>query len=667
MMVELFDYQRKALQEVNASLDEHRRVVLQMPTGSGKTVTAAEFVRREAQKHVVWFICHRREIIRQASRAFSELGIRHGIIAPDAEKMRLGFAFDPTARVKIASIQTLANRVDEFDPPAVVVWDECHHIAADSWARLLARFPEAKHVGLTATPERLDGKGLVTWFPEMVLGPSIRQLIDKGRLAPYRMFAPTEPDMRSARIKLGDYLQADTERIMSAPVIIGDAVEHYKRAIPASRALVFATSVAASLAVVEQFGAEGIAAQHVDGTTPDEVRDEAISNLVAGKIKILSSYGVFTEGVDVPEVDAVILLRPTKSLQLYLQMIGRGLRYVPGKVLTIMDHAGLYHEHGLPDADWQWSLEGGARNRRVEAFRAGAERLRKCPNCKHVHVPAATCAQCGFDYPTGRYAEQFDGILIEVGAIPPGCETFSAFARHAGISRTGLRRLIAKGLPVVDGRYVATADGEGWLASNYSARKYQAVPEPIIGHISLAEFGRRFSISGTAVRGLAKRGLPLDRDGMVIIDDAARWLKENWNSIKRAPVDADRAEVLNKTDFARLAGISKTLLYRSISAGMPTTSNGWIRVQDGLDWLKVENRKYLPPRVRNPAEFETRTNFAKRIGVSQPMPAYWAKRGLPCAPNGWVHIQRGLEWVRDNTELVVPVEAWPPIHQEAAE
>jgi superfamily II DNA or RNA helicase len=639
-IVSLYDYQKGVLRNLRASLEESGSVVLQMPTGSGKTVTAAEFIRQESAKGPVWFVCHRREIIRQVSRAFTSIGIRHDVIAPNPGKMDLGFGYDPTARVKIASVQTLSRRLDQYEAPRLVVWDECHHVAAGTWARMREQLSGARHVGLTATPERLDGKGLADWFSGLICGPSIKELVSTGRLSKIRMFAPSQPDLTSARVSMGDYRKDDADALMNTPVLIGSAVEEYKRHANGTRAIVFATSVEASRNIAERFNEEGIRALHVDATTPLDERDAAIAGLSSGELKVLTNVEVFTEGVDVPRVETVILFRPTRSLTLYLQMVGRGMRVAEGKdTLTVLDHAGLVYEHGFPDAEWEWSLDGKAKQKRIGAPREAGERIRKCPSCSHVHEPASECPNCGHEYVAREIAE-CEGELRELGNGPPlGCETQTAFSVRIGLSQASVSKYVSSGMPNVNGFPIVTMAME-WV----NQRK---TPE---GCETVYEWARRTGVSTSAAYRNMQRGSLPSRDGYVISAEADEWAKSGglgvYYSAIRPPSD-----VVNPTDyepassFAKRMGVRHGTVYAWLRRGLPSSENRWVHIEAGTNWVRENASTQVEP-VWAEGEWVTRAEALKRIGYKGAPPAFIDMNKVASLENGrilWSDFRREFE------------------------
>jgi DNA repair protein RadD len=409
MAFELRPYQSEIIDQARDLIRAgHTSILLQAPTGAGKTALCAHMLGTAAARdQQSWFVVHRRELIRQSARTFRAVGIPHGIVAA-------GFVGDALRPVQICSVQTLAQRHTRMRRPRLIVWDECHHVAAASWAKIHAAYPDAIHIGLSATPERLDGTGLHQWFRQIVIGPTVGWLIEQGFLARYRLFAPSRPDLGAVHTRMGDFVRSEASAAMDKPSITGDAVAHYRKLAGGKRAVVFCSSVEHSQHVVAQFRAAGFAAEHVDGETDPRERDAALRRFESGEISILSNVELFGEGVDIPGIECAILLRPTQSLSLYLQQVGRALRPAPGKSEAILlDHAGNALRHGLPDDDRTWSLEG--------AKRSGRSRdpddvpVKQCPKCfAVVRAQTQRCA-CGHLWiPQGRIVDEKPGELAEV-------------------------------------------------------------------------------------------------------------------------------------------------------------------------------------------------------------------------------------------------------------
>lgn len=413
MSIALRDYQARAVEAVRDAFRSGARApLLVAPTGAGKTVMFSYVASEAASRGKrVLILVHRRELIRQASRKLTETDVSHGIIAPGHTATR--------DLVQVASVQTLARRLGDprYSAPDLIVVDEAHHAIAGQWATVAAAYPAARLLGVTATPQRLDGLGLGVeaggCFDALVMGPTMAELIELGFLTPCRVFAPAEaPDLSGVRIKGGDYDARALEGAMGAPKIVGNAVEHYARHAAGQPAICFSPSVAHAEATAEAFRAAGWRAVAASGETPAAERDAAIAGLGTGAVQVLCSCDLISEGLDVPAVGAVILLRPTKSLGLYLQQVGRGLRPAPGKThLTVLDHAGNTLTHGMPEAAREWTLAGKKRRAKDEQ----PPPARQCPTCFAVHAPAPACPECRHVYEVAkREIEHVDGALQEV-------------------------------------------------------------------------------------------------------------------------------------------------------------------------------------------------------------------------------------------------------------
>lgn len=410
-MITLRPYQAKMIDEARqAYRDGERAVLFQLPTGGGKTITASTVVHGAAQKgNVTWWLTHRRELASQASQTFHNLNIPHGTV-------QSGYVSNRYAAVQVASIQTIVRRLDELPEPNLIVFDEAHHMGAASWEAIFDRFPSAKVLGLTATPWRLDGAGLGRWFGHMVSGPTVAELIANGSLSPYRLFAPATPDLSGIGTAAGDYQRGALAKAMDKPQIVGDAIGHYLKLCRGKRAVAFAAGVENSKNIAAQFCAAGVPAEHVDGSMSAEERDAAVERFRAGSTLVLCNADLFGEGFDVPAIEAAILLRPTKSLSLHLQQVGRALRPCEGKSeAIILDHAGNSIIHGLPDDEREWSLEDREKRKRSEKSDVP---VRQCEECFYVYRPAPKCPQCGHQPPVqAREIEVVEGTLAEVKRI----------------------------------------------------------------------------------------------------------------------------------------------------------------------------------------------------------------------------------------------------------
>lgn len=319
-----------------------------------------------------------------------------------------GHGYEPLP-VQVASIQTLHGRAIrtakiEVEPPDLIVVDECHHAPARTYQEILKAYPNAKVLGLTATPERGDGRGLGSIFEKMVECPQVQPLIDLGFLVPTRHYAPATPDLAGVATRLGDYVSGQLERRMDQPKLVGDIVTQWHRLGENRRTVVFASGVQHSIHIRDEFVESGVKAAHIDGSTPKDERDEILRQLGTGEITVVSNCMVLTEGWDMPDVGCAVLARPTKKLGLYRQMIGRVLRPAPDlQDAIIIDHSGAVFRHGFAEDNVGWSLSHDklaenvthASRKEVREF-GDRSRLVECTQCGALRVGGEACRHCGF-------------------------------------------------------------------------------------------------------------------------------------------------------------------------------------------------------------------------------------------------------------------------------
>ena len=390
-MLKLRPYQEKLLEDLRQSMRQgHRRILAVMPTGAGKGTTIAVMVQSAADRGKrVLILAHRKELIADLSKRISWLGIDHGIICA-------GYSEDLTKPVQVGSVQTIVRRIDRIPEPSLIVQDEAHHlIRGNMWGRIVDAWPDAYLIGKTATPARLGGEGLGEghggYFTDMVLGPSVADLIFAGFLSPARIYAPpVVADLQGIRSRGGDYANDQAAAAMDRPTVTGDAIAHYQRLAAGQQAIAFCCNVAHAVSVCDAFKTAGISAELLLGNTPD--REQVVTAFASHRIRVLVTVDVVSEGFDVPAASCDILLRPTQSLGLYLQQVGRVLRPAPGKPhALILDHVGNVTRHGFPDDPRQWSLAEGV----VRSRSTAAPSVRTCPQCYAAFKPQPICPMCG--------------------------------------------------------------------------------------------------------------------------------------------------------------------------------------------------------------------------------------------------------------------------------
>lgn len=355
-MINLRPYQNQMIDDVGYEFNSgHKRVCMVGPCGCGKTVMVGWMAAGTclAGRRVL-FLVHRQELIDQSSATFTDMSICHGIIAAKQSPQ-----YDKLAQV--ASVQTVVRRLDKMPAPDYIIIDEAHHVLASTYRKILDYYPDAYVLGVTATPERMGGQGLGDVFQSLTMGPSVKELIEWGNLAPFDLYAPPAKfDASLLRVKFGDYVREDLQMAMDDNTIIGDLIDSYHKYANGLKAIVYCVSLQHSEHVAERFRKAGISAAHIDGETPKIVREQVIRDFRSGRVRVLCNVDLISEGFDVPSAGAVILARPTQSLTLYIQQAMRAMRPDsdnPNKRAVIIDHVGNVFRHGMPDDEREWSLE----------------------------------------------------------------------------------------------------------------------------------------------------------------------------------------------------------------------------------------------------------------------------------------------------------------------
>jgi DNA repair protein RadD len=432
MTVTLRPYQEDVKARViDAWQSGSRNVCMVMPTGAGKTATKTDIIRTMGLPTCC--IAHRQELVLQISESLARAGVHHRVIAPTSvvrfcaqrHSQLLGRSYvNVSARVAVAGVQTLLRRADTLRQflNMIELWDidECHHaIEGNQWGDATRLFPRAVGLGVTATPMRLDRKPLDSIFDTMIVGPTMRDLIDQGHLSEYRIFCPPQ-SIDTDRIRIskstGEYVQKDLLKEAHESQIVGDVVQHYLRIAPGLRGLTFAVDVQSATDIAAAYEAAGVPAAVVSAKTPDNIRTNLLDRLARGDIKQLVNVDLFGEGMDCPALEVVSMARPTQSYGLYVQQFGRVLRPFDGKPHGIViDHVGNVVRHGLPDAPREWSLTTPERSGRrqdndtiplttcVECFRPYERKHSACPYCGHKAVPSSRSGP-----------EHVDGDLVEL-------------------------------------------------------------------------------------------------------------------------------------------------------------------------------------------------------------------------------------------------------------
>lgn len=433
-------------------------VLAVLPTGAGKTVLFSDIIREHGAPSCA--IAHRQELVGQISLALARDKVRHRIIGPkkvvklvvNLHMAEVGASYyDPNAQCGVAGVDTLVRRGPELANwlNSVTLWvgDEDHHRLKDNkWGKSSEMFPNAKGLGVTATPVRADGKGLGREYDglmdDMVVGPSMRDLINMGYLTDYRIFAPpSDIDLSGVSVSAttGDYNRDKMVKAVRKSHVVGDVVDHYLRIAKGKLGITFATDVQTATDIAAQFNASGVPAEVVSAKTPDADRIAILRRFKRRELLQLVNVDLFGEGFDLPAIEVVSMARPTQSYGLYVQIFGRGLRLMLDAHISkqwhamtdeqrlagiaasskphaiIIDHVGNVVRHGLPDAPREWTL--ARREKRSSNNNDDAIPVKACPQCTGVYERVyAECPFCGFKpKPMARSGpEQVDGDLMEL-------------------------------------------------------------------------------------------------------------------------------------------------------------------------------------------------------------------------------------------------------------
>lgn len=377
--------------------------MLQLPTGAGKThIAAAIFEHGLQHGKRIGFIVDRLTLADQITERLWEHGIPFGVVQGDDPRFR------PDKPIQICSAQTLKRRGRKAWPPCDLYFVDEAHCHYSVFNEMKEHWPHSKWIGLSATPFTT---GLGLFYQKLVVGSTVNELMGLGYLSHYEAWGPSAPDLRGIRYSNGDYSPNDLEERMTE--LTGDIIEHYNKLTPGKKAIAFTPTVAYAEFIADQFNAAGIAADYVCGKDSDDRRDDVLSRYKSGELTVICNCDVLTKGYDQPDIEVGILARPTRSLSLHIQMIGRVLRKAPGKdKALILDHSGNIARMGFPDDDLPTELNDQERGvSRTDRRDENEPEPWNCPQCKHI-VPPRTrqCPSCGFK-PVRTEVEVKKGIL----------------------------------------------------------------------------------------------------------------------------------------------------------------------------------------------------------------------------------------------------------------
>lgn len=393
----LYDYQQKAYDETKQAFKQGlKRVLVVAPCGWGKSYLFAKMTADTIENNAtgeVLILTHRTELLQQHKKLFQDLNI-------------------DTNRIRIVSVFTEKNHIQENIKPLLIIADESHLSMANSWQTVINRY-NTYTVGFTASPCRLDNKPLGDIFEYMVESVSVDFLIKNKKLAPYEYYAPMTVDTENLKTVAGDYTLVDLEQLMCQNYIYSDVVKSYQRIADNEQCIAYCVNVKHAKETAEQFRKQGYTAECIHGGLSSKERDRVMQEFRNGKITILCNCGIISEGVSINNCSVCLLLRPTQSLALNIQQSMRCMRYAPGKTAKIIDCVGNYSRHGLPTTKHSWSLTRPPKKHQNLTI-TGDYAIRVCPFCFKTFKTAPTCPYCNQEYPlTEREIKEKKNIELQ--------------------------------------------------------------------------------------------------------------------------------------------------------------------------------------------------------------------------------------------------------------
>lgn len=369
--MQLRPYQEKLISDIKVSLrNGHKSAVAVLGCGGGKSVIQAEIAKSATDKgNRVLFLVHRKELCQQITNTFTRQGVDMSLC-------------------DVSMVQTVSRHIDTIIPPQLIITDEAHHSTASTYKKIYDKFPVIR-LGFTATPCRLNSGGLGEVYEDLITSVSTKWLIDNNYLSPYKYYSVKLADTSGLHVRAGEYKADEVAELMQNKEIYGDTVKQWERLAKGKKTIVYCASVEASKNTAAEFVKAGWISYSLDGATDKNERQDIMERFRSGEIAVLCNCELFGEGLDVPDCECTVLLRPTQSLTLYIQQSMRSMRYMPGKTAIIIDHVGNCYLHGLPDDDRTWTLESKKKQENTV-------KIRECPECFSVYPPTQSkCPYCG--------------------------------------------------------------------------------------------------------------------------------------------------------------------------------------------------------------------------------------------------------------------------------
>ena len=372
LKIKLRQYQSELIENIRNSIRKgNKAIVAVLGCGGGKSVIQGMIAKASNIKgNRVLFLVHRQELCTQITNTFTACGVDWNLCS-------------------VCMVQTVSRRLDRIPKPDLIITDEAHHSTATTYKKIYNAFPNAIRLGFTATPIRLNKGGLGEVYSDLITSVSTKWLIDNNYLSPYKYYSVKLADTSNLHIRAGEYKSDEVIALMQNKEIYGETVKQWEKIAQGKKTIIYCASVEASKETAQQFRDAGYPAESLDGAVDKDYRTQVMNKFRRGEVNILCNCDLFGEGLDVPDCECVVLLRPTQSLTLYIQQSMRSMRYMPDKTAIIIDHVGNCYQHGLPDDDRTWTLESKKKQENTV-------KIRECRECYAVYPPTAKkCPVCG--------------------------------------------------------------------------------------------------------------------------------------------------------------------------------------------------------------------------------------------------------------------------------
>lgn len=401
--MELREYQYRTIEMIrNAIRSGYKRILVTLPTGSGKSIIMGHIAKlcRDKGRRVL-ALMHRRQLVEQLQDRFNECGVSSGLIMS-------GVSSDLASECQIGTIQTYSRRIklEEADfwsdnkrrpwlmDANVVFLDECHRSLSKTFQDVMGEYENKIVLGFTATPSLSSGVAMGNYYETLIQPVSVKELIRGGSLVPGRYYGLNGPDLSELRVIAGDYERGELGKRVMKQKIIGDIVQNWCKLSGNRKTILFAVNVKHSIAITREFKKYEINAEHLDAHSTDDERNEVLSRFRRGEIRVLCNVDLYTEGTDIPDIECICLARPTKSIGRYIQMVGRGARPFDKKdYFLVLDHGANVNEHGFYEDNINWTLDG----KKIKFAKTHKNKREKhkltCDICSCVFT-GSMCPQC---------------------------------------------------------------------------------------------------------------------------------------------------------------------------------------------------------------------------------------------------------------------------------